>query len=79
MKIFCNLNGLKSLIIVQTYFKNLNKPTYTYELILANKPNFFQYSTVSEARLSDFGFLTVTEFKLGFQKQNIKVIYLSQL
>ena len=56
MKIFCNLNGLKSLIIVQTYFKNLNKPTYTYELILTNKPNFFQHSTVSEARLSDLVF-----------------------
>ena len=42
-------------------------PTYI-ELILTNRPNLFQHSSASETGLSDFHLLTVTEFKMGFQK-----------
>ena len=73
MKNFCNLNDLKSLINVPTCFKNFDKPT-CIDLILTNKPNYFQHSTVFETGLSDFHLLTVTEFRMGFQKQKPKVI-----
>ena len=61
MKHLCNLNGLKSLICA-TCSKNLNKPS-CIDLILTNKPNFFQHSTVFESDFFDFHFLAVTELK----------------
>ena len=38
------------------------------ELILTKKPNYFQHSNGFETGLSDFHLLTVTEFKMEFQK-----------
>ena len=67
MKEFCNLNGLKSLINEPTYFKNSEKPT-CIDLILTNRPTYFQLSAAIETGLSGFYLLTVTEFKMGFTK-----------
>ena len=40
----------------------------TIDLILTNRPSYFQHSEVFETNLSDFHLLTVTEFKMNFQK-----------
>ena len=73
MKRFCNLNGLKSLINEPTCFKNAGKPTCT-DLILTNRPTYFQLSTAPEAGLSDFNLLTIIKFKMGFKKSKTRVI-----
>ena len=73
MKEFCSLNGLKNLINEPTCYKNSEKPTYI-DLILANQPNLFQHSTALETGLSDFHLLTVTEFKMNFQKCKSHII-----
>ena len=70
---FCGINCLKRLIKVPTSFKNSNKSTCK-GLILANRPNQFQHSSVFEKGLSDFHLLTVTKFKMGFQKLKPKII-----
>ena len=67
MKEFCSLNGLKNLINEPTCYKNYEKPI-SIDLILTNQPTLFQCSTVFETGLSDFHLLTVTEFKMSFQK-----------
>ena len=67
MKEFCSLNGLKNLINEPTCYKNSEKPT-CIDLILTNQPTLFQRSAVLETGLSDFHLLTVTEFKMSFQK-----------
>ena len=73
MKEFCNLNGLKSLINKPTCLRNSEKPT-CIDLILTNRPTYFQLSTVLEIGLSDFHLLTVTEFKTGFTKSKAPII-----
>ena len=67
MKEFCSLNGLKNLINEPKCYKNSEKPT-CIDLILTNQPTSFQHSTVLESGLFDFHLLTVTEFKMNFQK-----------
>ena len=69
----CNLNGLTSLIKKATLFKNANKLT-CIDLILTNQPKCFHHSKVFEAVLSDFHLLTVTEFKMSFEKLQPKII-----
>ena len=64
---FCELNDLSSLIEKPTCYKNFDKPT-CIDLILTNKPNYFQHRSVFETGLSDFPLLTVAEFKIGFLK-----------
>ena len=59
MEEFCNLNGLTSLI---------KKPTYLKMLINPHACNVF------ETGLSDFRLLTVTEYKMGFQKLPPKTV-----
>ena len=71
---FCELNDLSSLIDKPTCYKNFDKPTCT-ELILKNKPSYFQHSNVFETGLSDFDLLIVREFKMGFQKLKPQVAY----
>ena len=44
------------------------------DVILTNKPSYFQHSNVFETGLSDFYLLTVTEFKMGFHKLKPQVI-----
>ena len=73
MKEFCKLNGLKSLINEPTCFKNPEKPT-CIDLILTNRPAYFQLSTVLDTGLSDFHLLTVAEFKMGFTKSKPRII-----
>ena len=67
MKEFCRLNGFKNLINEPTCYKNSEKPT-SIDLILTNQSALFQHRTVLETGLSDFHLLTVTEFKMNFQK-----------
>ena len=67
MKQFCSLNRLKNLINKPTCYKNSEKPS-CIDLILTNQPTIFQCSAVLETGLSDIHLLTVTEFKMSFQK-----------
>ena len=67
------INGLRNLINVQTCYKNFDNPT-SIDLILTNRPSYFQRSTVFETGLSDFHLLTITEFKTSFQKWEPKII-----
>ena len=73
MKNFCDINCLKSLIKEPASFKNPDKPT-CIDFILINRPNLFKHSNSFETGLSDFHLLTVTEFKMGFQKLKPKII-----
>ena len=70
---FCNLNELTSLIKKPACFKNPDKLT-CIDLILTNQSSCFQHSKVFETGLSDFHLLTVTEFKMSFQKLQPKII-----
>ena len=73
MKNLCDINCIKDLIKEPTCFKNPGKPT-CIDFILTNRPNLFQHSSAFETGLSDLHFLTVTEFKMGFQKLKPKTI-----
>ena len=44
------------------------------DLILTNRPSYFQRNTVFETALSDFHLLTITEFKTSFQKREPEII-----
>ena len=72
MKEFCNLNWLTSLIKT-TCFKNPDKST-CIDLIFTNQPKFFQHRKLFETGISVFHLLTLTEFKMGFQKLPPKVV-----
>ena len=67
------MNDLSSLTDKPAIYKNFDKPT-CINLVLTNKLSYFQHSTVFETGLSDFHLLTVTEFKMGFQKLKLQVI-----
>ena len=67
MNSFCFLNDLTSLIDQPTCYKNPDKRTCT-DLILTNRPNYFQQNNVFETDLSNFHMMVVTELKMGFQK-----------
>ena len=73
MKEFCSLHGLKNLINKPTCCNNSEKPT-CIDLILTNQPTLFQRSAVLETGLSDFHLLTVTKFKMSFQKCKPRII-----
>ena len=70
---FCDLNSLRNLINVPTCYKNFDNPT-SIDLILTNRPSYFQRSAVFETGLSDFHLLAMTEFKTSFQKREPKII-----
>ena len=59
MEDFCSLNNLESLISKPTCYKNHENPT-CIDLILTNRPGYFQRSNVFEAGISDFHLLIVT-------------------
>ena len=67
MKSFCSLNDPTSLIDQRTCYKNPDKLT-CIDLILTNRPNYFQQNNVFETGLSNFHMMVVTELKMGFQK-----------
>ena len=73
MKKFCDINCLKSLIKEPTCFKNPDKFT-CIDLILTNLPNRFQHSITFEAGPSGLYLLTLTAFKMEFQKLKPKLI-----
>ena len=49
----CDLNGLRNLINVPTFYKHFGNPT-SIDLILMNRPSYFQRSIVFKTGLSDF-------------------------
>ena len=69
MQIFCNTHNLKNLIIENTCFKNIEKPT-CIDLILTNRPSCFQNTAVLDIGISDYHKLTTTTMKANFNKQN---------
>ena len=64
---FLKLNNLSNLIDKPTCYKNFDKPALI-DLILTNKISYFQHSNVFKTSLPDFHLLTVTEFRVEFQK-----------
>ena len=68
MNEFCNLNELKSLINEPTCFKDLEKPA-CIDLILTNRPTYFQLSTLVKNDFSDFHLRAVTEFKMSYHEE----------
>ena len=73
MEDFCSLSNLKSLINKPTCYKNQQNPT-CIDLILTNRPDYFQHSNVFETRISVFHLLIPTQLKMGFQKKLPKII-----
>ena len=73
MENFCNLSCLESLIQKPTCDKNPSQPTCT-DLILTNRPSYFQHSEVFETNLTDFHLPTVTELNINFYKEKPKII-----
>ena len=72
MEDFCSLNNLESLISKPTCYTNHENPT-CIDLILTNRPGYFQYSNVFPTDISDFHLLIVTQLKMGFQKSYQKL------
>ena len=73
LKDFCNLYSLTSLINRPTCWENPSKPT-CIDLILTNRPTFFQNTNVIETGLSDFHKMVVTIMKTSFRKLKPKII-----
>ena len=67
------VNELTRLVKKPACFKNPDKSICIYP-ILRNKPSCFQCSNVFETGHSEFHLLAVTEFKISFQKLQIKII-----
>ena len=72
LQIFCTFYSLHSLIKQPTCFKNPENPS-CIDLILTNKPRFFQTKCVNETGLSDFCRMTVFVLKMHFRKLPPKV------
>ena len=68
MNIFCTTYNLKNLVKEATCFKNIESPS-CIDLILTNKPLYFQNTNVLETGISDFHKLTLTIMKSSFYKQ----------
>ena len=74
LKDFCNLtNNLTNLINKVTCYKNPNNSS-CIDLLLTNFPKYFQNSSVTETRLSDFHKIVVTVMKMNFGKLEPKII-----
>ena len=73
LKDFCILYSLTSLINKANCRKNPTKPT-CIDLILTNRPKFFQNTNVIETWLSDFHKMVVTIVKTTFRKLKPKII-----
>ena len=71
--VFKIVENLQYILNEPTCYKNSEKPT-CIDLILTNQPTLFQRSAVLETGLSDFHLLTVTEFKMSFQKCKPRII-----
>ena len=73
MQMFCGTYNLESLVKDPTCFKNIDNPS-CIDLILTNKPLYFQNTRVVDIGLSDFHRLTVTMMKASFTKQTPKIL-----
>ena len=73
LKDFCNLYSLTDLINRPTCWKNPSKPT-CIDLILTNRPTFFESTNVIETGLSDFHKMVVNIMKTSFRKLKPKII-----
>ena len=69
---FCQIDDFKNLTNLTKYYKNPEIPTYI-NLILTNKPKYFQNSITIETGLSDFHEMTTTVLKTYFKNQNPKL------
>ena len=70
---FCTLFDLQSLIDKETCFTNKHKSII--DLILINKPNSFQKSSIIETGVSDYHKFVGTFFKLHFSRLLPKTVY----
>ena len=68
MSVFCSIYNLKNLVKEPTCSKNVENPS-CIDLILTNKPLYFQTTKAIETDLSDFHRLTITIMKSTFRKQ----------
>ena len=71
MNVFCATYNLKNLVKEPTCFKNADNPS-CIDLILTNKPLYFQMTTVIETGISDIHKLTIT-LKSSYIKQEPKI------
>ena len=74
MNIFCTTYNLKNLVKEPTCFKNIDNPS-CIDLILTNKPSYFQTTTVVETGISDFHKLTLTIIKSTLPKVEPKIFH----
>ena len=72
MNVFCTTYNFKNLVKEPTCYKNADNPS-CIDLILTNKPSYFQMTTVIETGLSDFHKLTVTTLKSSYLKQEPEI------
>ena len=70
---FCELYCLKNLINEPTCYKNYNNPS-CIDLILTNRPTYFQNSTTFETGISDFHKMIITVMKTRFKKHPPKIV-----
>ena len=74
MNVFCTIYNLKNLVKEPTCFKNIDNPS-CIDLILTNKPLYFQTTTVVETGISDFHKLTLTIIKSTLPKLESKIFH----
>ena len=72
MSIFCTTYNLKNLVKEPTCFKNVENPS-CIDLILTNKPLYFQSTKVIESGVSDCHKFTITILKSNLVKQEPKI------
>ena len=70
---FCQIYECKNLIKDNTCFKNPEKPSFV-DLIITNRPKYFQKSVILETRLSDFHKMTLTVMKVFYKQQKPTII-----
>ena len=73
MKNFCQICGCKNIVKDKTCFKNSINPTCT-DLIITNRPKFFQESEIIETGLLGFHKMNVTVMKVFYHKRKPKII-----
>ena len=70
---FCQLYSCKNIIKDNTCFKNVQNLS-CIDLIITNRPKFFQNSVVIETGLSDFHKMPLTVMKVFYEKQKPNII-----
>ena len=73
MKKCCLIYSCKNIVKDKNCFKNPLNPTCT-DLIITNRPKYFQESEVIETGLSDFHKMSITVMKVFYNKQKLKII-----